>query len=306
MLDLDLVRTFVAVVEERSFTRAAERVHRTQSTVSQQIRRLEASLEVDLLRRTTAANQVVPTEAGERLLIYAQRLLSLAREAEDMVVRERPSGLVRLGLPEDFKSDLLTELIAGFASAYPKIRIDTVCGLTAEVEPLLHAEELDLALIKREAGEGPCLACWPEELVWVGRTETIRESDPVPLAVFPQGCLYRARIIHTMEAQDRRWRIAYSSASLTGILAAVSSGLAISLLAKSAITNDLNILNGRPGFPEVAPTELALVKHQSPSSPAARSLADYIITSWDRVFAELCAGHPHDDRSGVLTATADT
>lgn len=279
MLDLDLLHSFVAVVEARSFTRAAERVHRTQSTVSQQIRKLEASLGTDLLRRTTAAGQVTLTDEGERLLPYAQRLLGLAREAEDEIARKKPVPIVRLGLPEDFQAERLTELLAGFACECPDIRVDTVCGLTDEVEPLLESGDLNLALIKREAGSGPCLACWPEELVWIGGSEAVTVNEPVPLAVFPQGCLCRARAIHALEAQNRRWRIAHSSASLTGILAAVSSGLAISLLARSAITRDVYVLNGREGFPDVPPTELALVTRGTPDTPAAQGLAAYILAS---------------------------
>src|ERR1044071_5615436 len=111
MLDLDLLHSFVAVIECRSFTRAAERVHRTQSTVSQQIRKLEAALGTELLSRSTASGQVALTEAGEQLLPYAQRLLATAREAEDVMRKKAPDTIVRLGLPEDFKTGHLTDLL---------------------------------------------------------------------------------------------------------------------------------------------------------------------------------------------------
>jgi DNA-binding transcriptional LysR family regulator len=158
MLDIDLLKSFVAVVESRSFTRAAERVHRTQSTVSQQIKKLEDTFGAELMRRTTAAGQISLTEDGEVLLNYSQRILALTRELEHAIGKRRSAkAIVRLGLPEDFNAENLTNLLVEFGGEYPHIRVDTVCGLTTEVEPLLSSGDLDLALIKREARSGPCL-----------------------------------------------------------------------------------------------------------------------------------------------------
>lgn len=283
MLDIDLLQSFVAVVESRSFTRAAERVHRTQSTVSQQIRKLEDVFGAELMKRTTAAGQISLTEDGEVLLNYSQRILALARELEHAIGKQKSAkAIVRLGLPEDFRAESLTSLLVEFGNEYPHIRVDTICGLTAEVGPLLSSGDLDLALMKREAKSGPCLESWPEELVWVGtKSNASRElNDPIPLALFPQGCLYRERAIHAMETRKQPWRIAYASASLTGILAAVSSGLAVTLLARTAVPANLCVLNGRPGFPDVAATELALMAHKDQmASPAADKLAKFICHS---------------------------
>ena len=278
MLDLDLVHSFVAVVETRSFTRAAARVNRTQSTVSQQIRKLEDMLGATLLRRTTAPGHVQLTEDGERLLPYAHRLLALAREAEQVTGMDRPAAIIRLGLPEDIPADRLTRLLRDFAGTHSGVRVDTVCGLTTSIAPLLAAGDLDLALVKRDVGAGPCLAAWPEDLVWVGARAAppVSSAAPLPLAAFPQGCLYRARAIHALEVQGRPWRIAYASASLTGILAAVSSGLAVSLLARSALPPTLRVLDAADGFPAVPPTELALVAARGRRSPASSALAEHI------------------------------
>src|ERR1700716_1739236 len=117
MLDLELLRSFVSVVDSGGFTRAGERVHRTQSTVSQQIKRLEDDVGQPLLNRN--AKDVTPTEAGERLLSYARRLLSLAEEARDVLARPGNEGAVRLGIPEDFAAYRLTKLLATFSRARP-------------------------------------------------------------------------------------------------------------------------------------------------------------------------------------------
>src|ERR1700744_1053575 len=122
MLDLELLRSFVSVVDAGGFTRAGERVHRTQSTVSQQIKRLEDDVGQPLLTRS--GKDITPTEAGERLLSYARRLLSLAEEARDVMARPDSQGAVRLGIPEDFAAYRLTELLATFSRSQPQVRMD--------------------------------------------------------------------------------------------------------------------------------------------------------------------------------------
>ena len=122
MLDLELLRSFVSVVDSGGFTRAGERVHRTQSTVSQQIKRLEDDVGQPLLNRN--GKDVTPTEAGERLLSYARRLLALAEEARDVVARPESEGAVRLGVPEDFAAYRLAKLLAAFSRSHP------ACGST--------------------------------------------------------------------------------------------------------------------------------------------------------------------------------
>src|ERR1051326_7268181 len=133
MLDLDLLRSFVSVVDAGGFTRAGERVHRTQSTVSQQIRRLEDALGRELILRN--GRQATPTEEGERLLSYARRILALAEEARDVVARPAGEGVVRLGLPEDFAAYRLADLLSEFARSRPGLRLDVRCGLSVRLPP---------------------------------------------------------------------------------------------------------------------------------------------------------------------------
>src|SRR5258708_7833346 len=140
MLDFDLLRSFVSMVDTGGFTRAGERVHRTQSTVSQQIRRLEETLGHPLLHRN--GKQATPTEEGERLLSYARRILALAEEARDAVARPVGDGVVRLGLPEDFAAYRLTQLLSDFARSRPGLRLDVRCGLSVQLRPPLHRRAL--------------------------------------------------------------------------------------------------------------------------------------------------------------------
>ena len=273
MFDLDLLKTFVSVVDAGGFTRAGERVHRTQSTISQQIRRLEELAGTPLLLRE--GRGVALTAEGERLLGYARRILALSEEARSAVAAS-PGEHVRLGLTEDFAVAELTGLVAQFARLRPECRLDVRCDLSVELEQGLERGDLDIVLMKRDAGGGPAEGVWPETLVWVGAGDLDwKRADPVPLIAFPQGCRYRDRAIHALESSGRRWRIAYESASLIGIEAAITGGLGVALIEARAIRPAYSILTGE-GFVAVPPTELAL-RIASGARRPVRDLADLVI-----------------------------
>ncbi|WP_112153328.1 LysR substrate-binding domain-containing protein [Agrobacterium tumefaciens] len=274
--DLDLLKTFVAVVDCGGFTKAAERVHLTQSTVSQQIKKLELNIGSILLRRDKSSGTVVTTEAGELLLSYARRILATAAEAAEVMRKPSAPRTVRLGVPEDFAGRRLIDLLSGFSAASPHIRLDTVSGWSTELRRLLDAGEIDLALIKREPGDGACLASWKEELIWVESTTRPVEMDPVPLAVFPVGCIYRDRAIRAIERSGRRWRIAYTSQGLMGVQAAVASGLGISLLPSDAVLPEHRQLGPTDGFDDQPASEIALVKGRASLTNEAKSLAGFL------------------------------
>jgi DNA-binding transcriptional LysR family regulator len=273
MLDLDLLRSFVSVVDAGGFTRAGERVHRTQSTVSQQIKRLEDEIGQPLLNRN--GKDVTPTEAGERLLSYARRLLTLAEEARDVLARPGAEGAVRLGIPEDFAAYRLAKWLATFSRAHPSLRLDVRADQSANLRRDLERGELDLALLKRDAGEKGGIAVWPERVHWV-----TSKSHPIdfkiaslPLIGFPLGCLYRARAIHALESAGRGWHMAYTSSSLSGVQAAVAAGMGLSILSEMAILADHRVLTAKDGFAPIDRTEVALVASPN-ASPATLRLAD--------------------------------
>ena len=276
MLDLDLLKTLVCVVDERSFTRAAERVHRTQSTVSQQILRLEDSVGHPLLHRDRTGKNVLPTEHGELLAAYARRLLAIAQEAEDALASPAALAPVRIGLPEDIDPLRMTAILSGFLAIAPEVRLETTSGMGSDLQRAVDAGSIDLALLKREPGSGPCIASWPEPLAWAAGPQGLPPGDTVPLAVFPHGCIYRLRAIRALETAGRRWRIVFGSHSLAGIQAAVSSGLAVSVLPTRALLPGHRVLGPADGYPEVPASELALVAAALPLTAAQRRLADYL------------------------------
>ena len=273
MLDLELLRSFVSVVDAGGFTRAGERVHRTQSTVSQQIKRLEDDVGQPLLDRT--GKDVTPTEAGERLLSYARRLLSLAEEARDVMARPDSEGAVRLGIPEDFAAYRLTKLLAAFRAPAPAC--GSTCGPTRA--PICGAISTAANSIWRCSSAPPAkraaIAVWPERVHWV--TSKAHPIDPnirsVPLIGFPVGCLYRAGAIHAIESAGRPWHMAYTSSNLSGIQAAVAAGLGLSILSEMAIQSDHRVLTAKEGFAPIDKTEVALMASPE-ASPATLRLAD--------------------------------
>ncbi len=260
MLDLVLLRTFVSVVDTGNFTRAGEHLHLTQSTVSQQVIRLEQNLGCRLLDRSQ--RQVLPTEEGERLLGYARRLLRLSDEASEALSPAHGDGVLRLGVPEDLAGEVLMPVLTRFTEERPRLRLEVESGLSHHLLRLYRSGELDLLLVKQWGADSDCHARWAEPLGWFGSaTRPFGEGspeEPVPLVVFPVGALYRQEMIHALESIGRRWRIGYSSASLASLVAAVGAGLGVSLLPLGCVGPEHRLLGAQAGFPPIAGLELAL------------------------------------------------
>lgn len=279
LLDPHLLQSFVAIVETGSFTRAGERMHLTQSTISQQMRRLEQQLGCPLLDRS--GRQVVTTAQGETLLGLARRILGLLARAGERV--GEASLPLRLGVPEDFAAGAMTPVLAAFARQYPEVRLEVQSGLSHEIWQGFEGGELDLALIKQGRGQGEPIARWREPLAWVdSRDWPAAGRDPVPLVVFPSEGLYRRQITDALDARGIAWRIAYVSASLASLQGAVSAGIGVSLLPARLLQPDQVALTH---WPAVRPVELALHLGAGGSEPLSR-LCEALITLCDEVMGE--------------------
>jgi DNA-binding transcriptional LysR family regulator len=273
MLDLELLKTFVCVVDEGSFTRAAERVHRTQSTVSQQVRKLEKQIGHTLLLRDRTGQNISVNEHGEMLIQYARRLLAMSSEALEALASNLDLEILRIGVPEDFDSRRMAGILAGFNRARPEARLETVSGMSTDLKQKLATGTIDIALVKREPDSGPSWATWPERLMWVRGAEGNSASGVLPLALFPEGCIYRKRAIRLLDVAQRPWRIAFGSHSLTSIQAAVASGLGISVLPASAVLPEHTVCTD---LPELAPTELALISREGALTGLQRGLVEFL------------------------------
>ncbi|CAB3923904.1 LysR substrate-binding domain-containing protein [Achromobacter deleyi] len=300
MLDLDLLHSFVSVVDAGGFTRAGERVHRSQSTVSQQIRKLEETLECALFVRD--GRQVHLTEDGERLLGYARRMLALSTEVREAVSGRKRVEVIRLGIPDDFAADTLTAIVAQFSRARPAVQLSVRCDLTVALTRGLDRGDLDIALLKREPGAGSALAAWPEHLHWIaGPGDLPAATEPVPLVAFPQGCIYRNRAIHALEQAGRRWRIAYESPNLMGLQAALAGGLGVALLERRCMAAGHRQVD--EAFPAVPSSELALRVSQ-PAREAVRDLAETIREFCEAEMRRLAGQSLRAVKGGAVQATA--
>lgn len=273
MLDLELLKTFVCVVDEGSFTRAAERVHRTQSTVSQQVRKLEELVGHALLLRDRTGQNISVTEHGEMLIHYARRLLALSSEAVEALASDLDLEILRIGVPEDFDARRMAVILAGFNRSRPEARLETVSGMSTDLKQKLATGAIDIALVKREPDSGPSWAAWPEALVWVKGAGVDSTQGILPLALFPQGCIYRQRAIRLLDVAQRPWRVAFGSHSLTGIQAAVASGLGLSVLPASAVLPEHTVCTD---LPELPPTELALISREGALTGLQRGLVAFL------------------------------
>lgn len=280
-LDIDLLRAFLTIAETGSFTRAGDRLGRTQSTISLQLKRLEDHLNRVLLERN--ARGVRLTADGHKLLGTARRLVHLNDKAVAELLEPDIRGAVRLGVPEDFATVHLPEILSLFTEAHPLVELEVTCDLTLNLLERFHAGAFDLVLVKREpaaALEG--MRVWREPLVWVARDQSAADSvETVPLVVSPAPCVYRKRATDALDAMGRPWRIAYTSTSLAGSQAAVRAGLGISVLPREMVPDTLATVTSEAGLPTLPDTEIALIEGPA-ISETGHMLAQHIVETLER------------------------
>ena len=285
-LDIDLLRAFVSVADLGSFTRAAEALLRRQSTLSLQVKRLEDGLGRRLLDRS--ARRVRLTPAGEALLGEARHMLELNDRLLATLDQPVLEGRVRLGTPEDFATTHLPQVLARFAETYPAVQLEVTCDLTLTLLGRFRHGDFDLVLLKREPERSDRgVRVWREPLVWVASERLAIERDrPLPLVVSPPPCVYRKRAVDALDRSKRRWRVAYSCASLAGQHAAVRAGLGVTVLPKDMVPPGLVAVERRSLLPDLHDTEIALLARRGLSAPASR-LHDHIVRSLERDFHSL-------------------
>jgi DNA-binding transcriptional LysR family regulator len=276
-IDIDLLRTFVAIVETRSLSRTGERLLRSQSTISVQLKRLEDAVGKRLLDRSPHAVRLTPE--GETLFAYALRILALNDELVSRVNEPQLAGHVRLGTPEDFATSYLPGVLAEFAKSHPLVSLEVRCDLTLNLTERHRRGEFDVVLVKREpSAKGSGVRVWREPLVWVSaQGYALPSREPLPLVVSPEPCVYRKRAVEALERARRPWRVSYTCASLAGQQAAVRAGLGVTVLPKDMAPEGFTMLE-TGGLPNLPDTEIALLTSASLSLPAKR-LREHIIRS---------------------------
>jgi DNA-binding transcriptional LysR family regulator len=269
LLDVDQLRTFVAIVDCGSFTKAADVVHKTQSAVSMQMKRLEERIGCPLFERDGRASRL--TEDGERLLTYARRIVKLNAECVAAFTEPDLRGRVRLGLPDDYADRYLPEILARFSRSNPRAEVTVVCEPTPNLIGKVNEGELDLAIITHVDGRGaPSEIVRVEQLLWVtSQRHHIHEERPVPLALGRPTCDWRLSSTEALERAGRPFRILFVSWNSTAVGAAVLAGLAVSVLPESAVRPGMRILSPADGYPGLPTCRIGLIRsHREPNSLA--------------------------------------
>ncbi|PWJ94221.1 transcriptional regulator [Mesorhizobium loti] len=273
-LDLNLLKTFVAVVESGSLSNAAPRVGRSQSAVSMQMQRLEEMVGNQLLVR--GPRTVIPNAVGEDFLIYARRLLKLSDEAWASVTRPKEIGSVRLGVPDDYAAFLLPPVLSRFAAEHPLVTVELICEQSTALVKTLAEGRLDLAIVTR-LPEQPLDVIRLERFVWVASPNHVAwETAPLPVALFEPGCAARMNVLQALGDADRSYRCTYSSASLLGLIAVVQAGLAVAGLALRSVPPSLRIIGGNEGLPVLPDLEIGILRNPLSMTPAVERLNDFL------------------------------
>ena len=276
-LNVDQIRSFMAVLENGSFTAAAQALGLRQSTVSGHIARLEQALDRSLLMRDT--HRVAPTPDGQALIGFAREVL----EAHDRLrAFFSPGGLrgrIRLGVSEDYTLSALAKVLARFADRHPSVDLQLTVGLSRTLYQGYDAGELDVIFCKRRRGDPRGELAWTEALIWVGQPGFIPDAAlPLPLVLYPPPSMTRTLALDALEAAGRTWRIACTSGSLMGVRAAVEAGLGIAPHSARVMPAGLAPVADMAKLPPIGGVEFVVLGsgHQH---AVAMALQDTILTS---------------------------
>ncbi|AFT70977.1 putative transcriptional regulator [Alloalcanivorax dieselolei B5] len=276
LLDIDVIRSFVAIAESGGFSRAAATVHRTPSALSMQIKRLEEMLDQPLFIRE--ARQVRLTPQGEALLGYARRLLKLNEETVGHFLKPALTGQVRLGSPDDVGTRILPRVLARFARTHPAVQVDVLAGRSVDLVQRLNDGDLDMTLVTvGNDGLEPTLGevVHSEPLVWAGRDGGLAvQRQPLPLSLANQGCAWRRVALAALDHAGIDYRIAYSSEHCAGQEAAMLADLAVAPFPHSLVKPPLRRLDNEAGLPELGHYQIALVR--GAAGPAHDALAEQV------------------------------
>lgn len=273
-LQIDLLKTFLAIIDTGGFTKASQIVHRTQSAISLQIKRLEETLGHSLFERSGRSFRL--TIEGETLVPYARRMIKLHEEAIAAMVNPDIDGEVRIGIIDDYAARFLPNILSTFAKSYSGVQVTVRCETSAMLVPALTKGELDLALVTGSPNEDGDIVRH-DPTVWVTSAKhLVHEEEPLPLAVFHADSIVRRWPMEALDAINRNYRVAYQSPTDSGIHAIVSAGLAVSILLKSVVPETFRVLGPQDGFPDLPVAKIVLKSSPSTHSKAVECMAQHI------------------------------
>ena len=274
-LDISLLRTFVAIVDTGGLTSAGKKVGRTQPAITHQITRLEQAIGKPLFG--DKRRHLSLTHDGEILLEFARSILKLNDEARGRFSTPDIAGRVTLGTPDLYASYLLPEVLDNFSRAHPQVEIQLRCTRSVHLNAALERDELDIALVTNQPEFRRGELIRREPLVWVAGLRSQPElRKPLPLALMPQGSIYRQHALEALGGSGLQWEVRSVCDSIAGLQAAVFAGLAVSVFPQCAVVPEIRCLGDADGLPQLPPIELMLHRKNHDLSDAAEQLAQYI------------------------------
>ena len=293
-LDMDVLRTFATAFELGSFARAADRLGRSQSAVSTQLRKLEDQVGQPLVQKS--GRGLALTTAGESLLSYAKRLLELNDEAIASVRGAEIEGWARLGLPQDFAESWLPPVLARFSQAYPRVRVEVQVDRSIPLTEKIVKGELDIALVWGEAAKTARAEHIADlSIFWIGRPDwpglKSLGAEPLPLAAFAPPCVFRSAAIEALDSAGIPWRLVFTTPSLSGLWAAAESGLGITVRTAVGMPKTLVTLDARAvGLPELPRIPLALLRSEAEPAASVARLKDILLETIEQEVGSLTGG----------------
>lgn len=273
-IDTLTLRSFLAVAETGGFTAAAYRVHRSQSAVSMQIRKLEDAVGGPLFERTPQG--VLLTRRGEQLIGYARRMVDLHDEAVRTMSGEDVEGTVRIGVMDDYATHVLPEVFVAFERRFARIVLEVTTGMTADLLGDL-GERFDLVLATQPMGDRGGRFLRSEDTCWAfAARQPLPDFDVVPLALLSRGNLFRNWATSALDEAGIPWRIVYSSTSISAIESAAAAGMALTVVKRSTARHDLRLLGAPDGLPPLPTSQIALHRAPAAVSPAVSHLAAFL------------------------------
>jgi len=275
MLDTDQLRSFLAIVDTGSFTRAAERVNKTQSAVSMHVRRLEEQLGCALFVKQGRGARL--SEEGEKLIDFARRMMQIEAGAMAALSRKGLSGRVRLGIPDDYSEFFLAEILTRFCQRHPLVEISVVCDASMSLAAPVHARALDVAVVTDTEGMQGVEVIREDPLVWVASKRFQIDPDaPLPLALSSTICQWRKAAEEALRTTNRATRPLLASNNYSAIAPVVRAGLAVTILPLGVVPADLRVLGPESGLPLLPTSRMGLIHAPGHQSQEAAALADAI------------------------------
>ncbi len=297
-LDIDQLQTFVAIADTGSFTKAADRVFKTQSAVSMQMRRLEERVGKALFVKDGRGNRL--TVDGDKLLNFARRMIRLNNEAMASFDDNRLEGTLRIGTPDDYADRYMPEIIMRFAKTHPNVELFIVCEPSVDLAEKLARGDLDIALVTHNPRARASDVVRTEPLCWVSSVNhPLPENTPVPLAVGRRDCQWRQAACAALDASGKDYTVLFTSWSSTVVAAAVLAGMAVSVLPESALRTGMKVLSVADGFPALAPVQIGIMKRPGLSPSLSNAITNHITACLDNITPNTVSEEIENDLKGL-------